>query len=65
MDDTKQAVTELAYNVQLTRKELMEIAQTIKSAAFLPNLHNLDQLFETPQKKTVVQLRWPLVILSS
>jgi signal transduction histidine kinase len=42
----------------------MEIAQTIKSAAFLPNLHNLDQLFETPQKKTIVQLRWPLVILS-
>jgi signal transduction histidine kinase len=42
----------------------MEIAQTFKSAAFLPNLHNLDQLFETPQKKTVVQLRWPLVILS-
>jgi signal transduction histidine kinase len=42
----------------------MEIAQTIKFAAFLPNLHNLDQLFETPQKKTIVQLRWPLVILS-
>ena len=42
----------------------MQVAQTIKLAAFLPNLHNLDQLFETPQKKTVIQLRWPLVILS-
>jgi signal transduction histidine kinase len=42
----------------------MEIAQTIKFAAFLPSVRNLDQLFETPQKKTVVQLRWPLVILS-
>jgi signal transduction histidine kinase len=42
----------------------MEVAQTIKLAAFLPNLHHLDQLFETPQKKTVIQLRWPLVILS-
>ena len=42
----------------------MQVAQTIKLAAFLPNSHNLDQLFETPQKKTVIQLRWPLVILS-
>ena len=42
----------------------MEVAQTIRSAAFLPNLDNLDQLFETPQKNTVIQLRWPLVILS-
>jgi hypothetical protein len=43
----------------------MEVAQTIKLAAFLPNLHHLDQLFETPQKKTVIQLRWPLVIGST
>jgi signal transduction histidine kinase len=42
----------------------MSVAQTIKLAAFLSNFHNLDQLFETPQKKTVIQLRWPLVILS-
>src|SRR5918999_187184 len=42
----------------------MQVAQTIKLATFLPNSHNLDQLFETPQKKTVIQLRWPLVILS-
>ena len=42
----------------------MEVAQTIRSVAFLPNLDNLDRLFETPQKKTVIQLRWPLVILS-
>ena len=42
----------------------MEVAQTIKSPAFLPKLQNLEELFETPQKKTIVQLRWPLVILS-
>ena len=42
----------------------MQVAQTIKLAAFLPNFHNLDQWFEIPQKKTVIQLRWPLVILS-
>src|ERR687897_2158472 len=42
----------------------MQVAQTIKLAAFLPNSHNLDQVFETPQKKTVIQLRWPLVILA-
>ena len=43
----------------------MEVAQTIKAVASLPNFCNLDELFETAQKKTVIQLRWPLVILSS
>ncbi|HEX6439490.1 MAG TPA: GAF domain-containing sensor histidine kinase [Candidatus Binatia bacterium] len=42
----------------------MEVAQTTKSAAFLPNLHNLEELFQSLQKNTVIQLRWPLIILS-
>jgi signal transduction histidine kinase len=45
--------------------KLMGVAQTIKSVAFLSSLCNLGGLFETVQKKTVIQLRWPLVILSS
>jgi signal transduction histidine kinase len=43
----------------------MQVTQTIKYVASLPNLCNLDGLFEAAQKKTVIQLRWPLVILSS
>ena len=43
----------------------MRVVRTIKSVALLPNLFHLDGLFEAAQKKTVIQLRWPLVILSS
>jgi signal transduction histidine kinase len=43
----------------------MGVAQTIKSVALLPSLDQIDGLFEAAQKKTVIQLRWPLVILSS
>jgi signal transduction histidine kinase len=42
----------------------VDVAKTIKSVTFLPNLFHLDGLFAAAQKKTVIQLRWPLVILS-
>jgi hypothetical protein len=43
----------------------MQVTKTIKYVASLPDLCNLDGLFEMAQEKTVIQLRWPLVILSS
>lgn len=42
----------------------MEVAQVLRSAALLPSLCNMDRLFDTVKKGTVIQLRWPLVILS-
>ena len=37
----------------------------ILDSAERPNRWNLDRLFETASKDTIIRLRWPLVILSS
>jgi signal transduction histidine kinase len=43
----------------------MGVLQRIKPPAFPSSLGTLDKLFEAAKKRTVIQLRWPLVILCS
>ncbi len=43
----------------------MEAAQTLESIHSFGRLPALDRLFDTAKKTTVIQLRWPLVILCS
>jgi signal transduction histidine kinase len=52
--------------MQLPPKEIQPMEQTaILDSAERPNRWNLDRLFETASKDTIIRLRWPLVILSS
>src|SRR5437773_4293256 len=44
---------------------LMDSVQTIESPAYPLKLQGLDRLFDAAKKTTVIQLRWPLVILCS
>jgi signal transduction histidine kinase len=41
----------------------MDVLQSLKSSASAPSLGSFRKLFEAARKKTVVELRWPLVIL--
>src|SRR2546430_6353625 len=43
----------------------MDSVQTIESPAYPLKLQGLDRLFDAAKKTTVIQLRWPLVILCS
>ncbi|MGB7948006.1 MAG: GAF domain-containing sensor histidine kinase [Candidatus Binatia bacterium] len=43
---------------------MMGVVQTVEPATASP-LRSLDRLFEAAKKKTIIQLRWPLVILCS
>lgn len=43
----------------------MEATQNLESACLSSRLPALDRLFDTAKKNTVIQLRWPLVILCS
>jgi signal transduction histidine kinase len=43
---------------------MIGVVQTVEAATASP-LRSLDRLFEAAKKKTIIQLRWPLVILCS
>jgi len=43
---------------------MMGVVQTVEPATASP-LRSLDRLFEAAKKRTIIQLRWPLVILCS
>jgi len=44
---------------------IMDVLHRIKPAASALSLGTLDKLFQAAKKRTVIQLRWPLVILCS
>jgi signal transduction histidine kinase len=50
---------------QLKLVPIMDVLQRIKPSASPSSLGTLDKLFEAAKKRTVIQLRWPLVILCS
>src|SRR5512132_1526363 len=43
----------------------MNVYQTTNALTLSPSQSSLDRLFAVARKTTVIQLRWPLVILSS
>ncbi|MET0223171.1 MAG: ATP-binding protein [Terrimicrobium sp.] len=51
-------------SLRLKQAHIMGVVQTTESSASA-SLRSLDRLFEAAKKRTVIQLRWPLVILCS
>jgi signal transduction histidine kinase len=55
---------ESSFKIELKQAHIMDVVQTTgPSASASPR--SLDRLFEAAKKRTVIQLRWPLVILCS
>jgi len=44
---------------------MIGVVQTVEPSATASPLRSLDRLFEAAKKRTIIQLRWPLVILCS